>query len=162
MADDGHSAPRRQRAAGLYTVIAIKLGKALLLLAIGLGIFSLLGDDLRSQFERFVRFIRQDPEEQFWVNIGTQLQQVTPENIRWVASGTLLYALLLFVETVGLIGRYGWAVWLAIGETAFFIPIEVFDLAQHFRTGVLGLLLVNLLIAWYLVRNRERLFRHRE
>lgn len=149
-----------RRAAGLYTVIAIKAGKSLLLLAIGLGIVSLLDEDLRQEFERFVRFIRQDPEARFWGNLGARLQQVTPENIRWVASGTLLYAFLLFVETAGLIRRYWWAVWLAIGETAFFIPIEIFDLAQHFRPAVLGILLVNILIVWYLARNRQRLFGH--
>ena len=30
-----------------------------------------------------------------------------------------------------------WAVWLAIGETAFFIPVEVFELTEKFSSGML-------------------------
>ena len=48
----------RKRAAGLYTIIAIKLGKSLLLFGITLGIYSLLGEDVRWEFERFLRVHR--------------------------------------------------------------------------------------------------------
>jgi uncharacterized membrane protein (DUF2068 family) len=149
-----------RRAAGLYTVIAIKAGKGLLLLAIGLGIFSLLDENLRAEFERFVRFIRQDPESELWTALGNRVQRITPQNIRWLASGTVLYAALLFVESLGLARRSSWAVWLAIGETAFFIPLEIFDLVREFRPAVLAVLVVNLLIVAYLARNRRRLFGH--
>lgn len=153
------SAPRK-RAAGLYTIITIKAGKGLLLLALALGLFSLMGDDLRSELDRFLRFIRFDPETEFWAEFGRKLRAVTPENLRFLASGTLLYAVLLFVESVGLSLRAYWAVWMAIGETAFFIPIEVFDLVQHPSWLVTVILLVNTLIVLYLVRNRNRLFPH--
>ena len=69
-----------------------------------------------------------------------------------------------------------WAVWLAIGESAFFIPIEIFELVRHHRPELpnpcrrncfshpkLGLSIVlalNVLIVWYLFANRKRLFRH--
>ena len=38
------------------------------------------------------------------------------------ATGTFLYSLFALVEGVGLIFRMPWAGWLAIGESAFFIP----------------------------------------
>lgn len=153
-------APAKRGVAGLYSVIGIKLGKALLLLGLAAGIFSLLGDDLRVESDRLARWLRQDPEDQFWLALADKLRAVTPAGIRWLASGTLMYSGLLFVESVGLVLRAGWAAWLAIGETAFFIPVEVVELVRQFRLGVLALLVVNLLIVVYLARNRDRLFRH--
>lgn len=154
------AAKPRKGAAGLYTIIAIKLGKAALLLAVALGLYSLLGDDLQAEFNRFIRWIRLDPEGQFFAELGDKLGHVTPANLRWLASGTLLYSVLLLVESAGLIGRRWWAVWLAIGETAFFIPLEVFDLLRAPSEVIALILGVNLLIVLYLVRNRQRLFHH--
>lgn len=52
----------RKRVAGLYTIIAIKLVKGILLLFIALGIYSFFGEDLRAEFGRFLRRINIDPE----------------------------------------------------------------------------------------------------
>ena len=150
----------RKRAAGLYTIISIKLSKSLLLFGITLGIYSLMGDDLGVELDRFLRYVRLDPEHQFFADLGARLQAMTPSSIRWIASGTLLYGLLLLVESVGLMFRVFWAAWLAIGETAFFIPIEVYDLMKDFSLAVLIILIMNVAIVWYLVRNRDRLFHH--
>jgi len=150
----------KNRAAGLYTIIAVKLGKSLLLFGVALGIYSLMGDDLRSEFERFLRWVRLDPEHKFFAALGENLRAVTPSNIRWIASGTLLYGLLLLVESVGLMFRVFWAGWLAIGETAFFVPIEIYELMRNFSLAVAAILVVNVAIVWYLVKNRNRLFHH--
>jgi uncharacterized membrane protein (DUF2068 family) len=74
------------------------------------------------------------------------------------------------VEAVGLMFRVSWAGWLAIGESAFFIPIEIYELvhrplrADPNRHGhpiiVLIILGINVWIVWYLLKNRHRLFRH--
>ena len=147
-------------AAGLYTIITLKLGKSLLLFGITLGIYSLLGENLRAEFERFLLWVRLDPEHQFFAALGARLQIMTPSNITWIASGTLLYGVLLLVESVGMMFRVFWAAWLAIGETAFFIPLEVYDLMRDFSFAVFVVLVVNLAIVWYLVKNRNRLFHH--
>ena len=148
----------RRRAPGLYTVIAIKLSKALLLLGLAVGAYSLLGEDLKALLERWLRLLRQDPEDKFWMALGERVDDISPAHLRSVASGTLLYSVLLLAESYGLIRRARWAVWLAIGETAFFIPLEVVGLLRHFRSAVLALLVINVLIVWYLVAGRKRLF----
>jgi uncharacterized membrane protein (DUF2068 family) len=150
-------APPR-RAAGLYTIVVVKLGKALLLLAVALGIYSLLGNNLAREFEDLLRLLRQNPEHEFWTTLAARVEQLTPAGIKSLASGTLLYAVLLVVESLGLLWGSWWAVWLAIAETAFFIPIEMMDLFHRFRLGIALLLVVNVLIVTYLVRNRRRLF----
>jgi uncharacterized membrane protein (DUF2068 family) len=64
------------------------------------------------------------------------------------------------VEGVGLMFRVPWAGWLSIGESAFFIPIEVFELLHRFTWVVFAIMIFNILIVWYLFQNRARLFKH--
>ena len=76
---------------------------------------------------------------------------------------------------IGLALRAKWAIWLCIGESAFFIPIEIFELVRrrvpgaeipkhqmlaHPKLGLSLVLIVNVIIVLYLYRNRNRLFRH--
>ena len=145
-------------ATGLYSIIALKLGKSLLLFGITVGFYSLLDEDLRSTFERFLHWVRIDPEHQFFADLGLKLQSITPSSLGWIASGTLLYGVLLLVESLGMMFRVSWAAWLAIGETAFFIPIEIYHLLTNFSPVIFIILVINVAVVWYLVKNRNRLF----
>jgi len=80
----------------------------------------------------------------------------------WAAAGTLFYSLFSLVEGVGLMFRISWAGWLAIGESAFFIPIEVYELSRRskFSWWLVAVLVINVFIVWYLFKNRHRLFVH--
>jgi uncharacterized membrane protein (DUF2068 family) len=150
----------KKRAPALYIIVAIKAGKALLLFLLAIGFFSLIGQDMDARLDGFLRWVHIDPEQHFFAELGDSLQKITPASLRWLASGSLLYSLLLAAESIGLSRRCWWAVWVAISETAFFIPIEVFDLMEHFSWIVSVILVLNLFIVAYLVSNRERLFRH--
>jgi len=166
----------KKRAPTLYFIAAIKLIKGVALLLLALGVFTLANKDLSDMFDQFLRWVHLDPERSFFQGIGDWLNTITPANVRAVATGTLLCGLFLFALGLGLAFRAKWAIWLAIGESAFFIPIEIFELVRHhsaaladhprpelFRHPKLGLLVVlalNVVIVWYLFKNRERLFRH--
>jgi uncharacterized membrane protein (DUF2068 family) len=67
--------------------------------------------------------------------------------------------------------RVSWAGWMAIGESAFFIPIEIWELVRRtdperphpgHTVTVLVILVINVVIVWYLLQNRHRLFRHHQ
>jgi len=150
----------RRRAPTLWLIIIIKLGKALLLILLAAGFLSLIGKDVGAMFDGLLRWVKLDPEHRFFASLGHRLEQITPTNFKWLASGSVLYATLLLVEGYGLVRRSWWAVWLAIGETAFFIPVEVFELVEKFSTVMLTVLALNVVIVAYLVRNRDQLFRH--
>jgi uncharacterized membrane protein (DUF2068 family) len=150
--------------------------KGALSLGLALGVYKMTGAGLSDLFDRFVHWVHLDPENRFLSDIGDRLELITPANVRWMATGTFLYSLFALVEGVGLIFRVPWAGWLAIGESAFFIPIEIFELVRHHRSemlnpsgselisqpqfGLLIVLAINVFIVWYLYTNRKRLFRH--
>ena len=144
----------------LYFIVVIKLFKGIVLLLAAAGIFSLAGKDLSDEFDQFIRWIHLDPEHSFFQNIGDWLDTITAANVRAVALGTLLYGLFLLVGGTGLAFRAKWAIWLAIGESAFFVPIEVRHLVEKFSWFVFGLTVINIIVVWYLYAYREVLFHH--
>ena len=172
---DTASSPRK-RAPTLYFIAAVKLIKGVALLLLALGVLSLANKNLSDVFDQFLRWVHLDPERSFFQGIGDWLDTVTPANVRALATGTGLCGMFLMVLGLGLAFRARWAIWLTIGESAFFIPVEVYELVRHhaprgavsprpelFRHPKLGLFLVlvlNVVIVWYLFQNRQRLFRH--
>jgi uncharacterized membrane protein (DUF2068 family) len=152
----------KKRAPTLYFIIVCKLIKGILALTLAFGVFKLAGQDLPDLFDKALRWVHLDPENRFLSDIGDRIDQITPANVRWWATGTLLYSLFSLVEGIGLMFRAPWAGWLAIGESAFFIPIEVRELVHrpHFSWVVFSVLVINVIIVWYLLQNRKRLFHH--
>ena len=150
----------KKRAPTLYLIIASKLLKGSALLLLAAVAYSLSDNDLPAELHHLLHLFRIDPERKFWSDLAVQIGKVTEANVVWVAVGTLIYSLFSWVEGIGLIFRASWAGWLAIGESAFFIPIEVFELVHHFSVGLLVILAVNVMIVWYLFQNKDRLFRH--
>ena len=163
-----------KRAPTLYIIVGIKLCKGVLLLLVAWAVYALAGKDLPDLFDRFLRWVHLDPEGRFFNAIGERLDTLTSANVKKAALVPLLYGLFLLVGGTGLAVRAKWAIWLAIGESAFFIPIEIYELIRrhapysethhamfaHPKISLAVLLALNIFIVWYLFENRKRLFRH--
>ena len=165
----GESEPTKKRAPTLYVIIGFKLLKGLVFFTLAWIAWALSDNDLPKEYQSLLHHLRLNPERKFWSDLARQVGQLTEMKVIWAAFGTLVYSLFSLVEGVGLIFRVSWAGWLAIGESAFFIPIEIYELSHmpapnSGRTGhpivLLIILALNILIVWYLFQNRERLFRH--
>jgi len=150
----------KKRAPTLYAIIVIKLVKGLLFVSLALAAYTLADNDLPAEFRHLLHWMRVNPERKFFADLAVQIGNITEANVLWVASGTLVYSLFSLVEGVGLIFRASWAGWLAIGESVFFIPIEVYELVKKPSLPVTVILAINIFIVWYLLQNRHRLFRH--
>jgi uncharacterized membrane protein (DUF2068 family) len=150
----------KKRAPTLYIIITIKLIKGVLFLLLALGVYSLSDNNLPGEFRQLLHFLHLDPENRFFADLADKIETVSEARMVWIAGGTLLYSLFSLVEGVGLIFRVPWAGWLAIGESAFFIPLETHELMKRPSTAVFVILGLNVMIVWYLFQNRGRLFRH--
>jgi len=167
MANEG--GPIKKRAPTLYVIIAIKLLKGLLFVGLAILAYTLSDNDLPSDYQKLLVHLRLNPERKFWADLARQVGQLSEGKILWAAAGTLVYSLFSLVEGIGLIFRIKWVGWLTIGESAFFIPIEIYELLHmgsrnSNRAGhpitILIILAFNVLIVLYLFRNRNRLFQH--
>ena len=150
----------KKRAPTLYVIIAIKLLKGLLFVVLAIVMYTLSDNDLPAEYRDFLHHLRLNPERKFWADLAIQVGTLTEKRVVLAAIGTLIYSMFSLVEGTGLMFRVSWAGWLAIGESAFFIPIEVYELIHRFSPTVLVILGLNIMIVWYLFQNRHRLFRH--
>ncbi len=150
----------KPRAPTLWLIIVFKLLKGTFLLLLALGVYRLAGKDLGDQFESLLHFLKFDPERKFFMDMGNYLETIKPGNVRWIATGAFLYSMFSLVEGVGLIFRISWAGWLAFGESLFFIPIEIYELLRKPGLTLSVILVLNIFIAFYIFKNRERLFKH--
>jgi uncharacterized membrane protein (DUF2068 family) len=159
----------KKRAPTLYAIIVLKLLKGLLFVSVTIVAYTLSDNDLPAEYRDLLHHLRFNPERKFWADLAVQVGQLTERKVLWTAAGTLFYSMFSLVEGIGLIFRVSWAGWLAIGESAFFIPIEIWELVrltapEPGRPGhpvmVTIILVINIVIVWYLLQNRHRLFRH--
>jgi uncharacterized membrane protein (DUF2068 family) len=151
-----------------YAIIVMKLLKGLLFVTLALVAYTLSDNDLPLEFKNLLHHLRVNPERKFFADLAVEVGKLTEARVLWAAAGTLVYSLFALVEGIGLMFRVTWAGWLAIGDSAFFIPIEIYELLHHFKdpqkkgvpVPLLIILALNILIVWYLLQNRQRLFRH--
>jgi len=154
-----------------FGIIIFKLVKGMLFLSLAIVLYTLSDNNLPQEYKDFLaqpaiqavlHTLRVHPGNKFFTHLAEQVGQLTEAKVLWAAAGTCFYSLFSLVEGVGLIFRVSWAGWMAIGESAFFIPIEVYELTRpaKFSWVVVGVLIINIIIVWYLFENRHRLFRH--
>src|SRR5437879_2048477 len=122
---------KKKRAPTLYAIIAIKLLKGLLFVGLAVMAYTLSDNDLPAEYRHLLHLLRVNPERKFFADLALQIGRLTEASVLWAAAGTLVYSLFSLVEGVGLIFRVPWACWLSIGESAFFIPIEVYELVHR-------------------------------
>ena len=152
--------PPQKPAPTLYGIAAFKLVRGLLVMLLAVKGYTLIGQDLRPHFDDAVRTLRLDPETEFFDHLGNRIDQITPVNVGWAATGAMLYGLLSLAEGIGLTRRARWAGSLVIAESGFFVPIETYALIRRPSVTIVVVLLVNVAIVVYLYRNRVRLFTH--
>ena len=156
----GDPPPIKKRAPTLYAIIGIKLLKGLLFLSLALIAYALSDNDLPAELRHRLDQLGVNPERRFFADLAVRVGKITEANVLWVAAGTLVYSLFSLIEGIGLIFRVSWACWMAIGESAFFIPIEVYELVRKPSRMVLVILIINIIIVAYLSKNRHWLFHH--
>ena len=150
----------QRRGAGVLIAIAVfKLFKAILLIALGVGAFSLvLGGDAVHTLRRLLGELGVDPSRPLLMKGIAKVSGIDHRRLEQVGVGTFVYALVFLVEGVGLLLRRRWAEYLTVIVTASFIPLEIYELVHKATAFKAAGLAVNVLIVAYLV---IRLWRER-
>jgi uncharacterized membrane protein (DUF2068 family) len=160
MPNSPQNKPALPPAPTLYAIIAVKLFKGLFFAVLALIVYAHSDNDVTQEVRDLLKWLKLNPEGKFWANLLIQTGNLTEPRMVHIAYGTMIYSLFALVEGVGLIFRFSWAGWLSIGESAFFIPIEVYELGRKFTWFVFVILILNTFMVTYLYYYRDRLFRH--
>ena len=137
----------------LKLIGGLKLLKALMLVAAGLGMISLGGEhDARTLAWHF----HADPDNHYVNHLLAKLSSVSPHKVHELGAGCFVYAALFATEGVGLVLRKLWAEYLTTIITTSFIPLEVYEMIHH-GSWLKGVVIVlNVAIVVYLVLRLRR------
>jgi uncharacterized membrane protein (DUF2068 family) len=122
--------PLKRVAPTLYAIIFFKLVKGILFLFFGFVLYFQAARNLPQEYADLLKKpifqnLRIHPENKLVQHIAEQIADLTQERIKWSAVLTMLWSLFPLSEGTGLLFRASWAGWLAICESAFFVPIVV-------------------------------------
>jgi uncharacterized membrane protein (DUF2068 family) len=136
----------------LIRLIALfKLLKAVLLIAVGLGVLQLLHKDIASQLAHWVRVLGLDPGEPYVDRMLRKVMALTPNRIRGLGVGSFVYAGLFLTEGIGLWMLKRWGEWFSIIITSSLIPIEIYEIYRHPTTLKVLVLIINVALVGFLL-----------
>ncbi|HVM97205.1 MAG TPA: DUF2127 domain-containing protein [Candidatus Acidoferrales bacterium] len=142
-----------QRSIGLLRIIAIfKFFKALVLLASLATVFNLVRqDDPAHTLISWALKFHVDRDNRYLSAGLAALLHLNPKELALLTVGTGLYAVLFFVEGVGLWAARLWAEYLTIIATAGFIPVELYEIHRSNSAPKMVTFALNIAIVAYLV-----------
>lgn len=164
-----HISPARRAPVSAYdrwveVIGALKLLEAALFIALGIGVFKLLHKDLVDEVTRLVVSLRFDPEGRFVSLLLDKVALISPHRLKEIGAAIFAHAGLDIVEGTGLILRKLWAEFITLGFSAFFVPIEIYELTQRVTWVRLVIIAINVAVVIYLafhVQMRIRLHEQR-
>ena len=136
----------------LILIAAFKLSQALLFAAIGVGALRLLHKDVGDLFARLADHLRFNPESRFVNFILDRASIIDDRLLRRIGAVVFIYAGLDLIEGVGLYLEKAWAEYLTLAITASFLPWEIFEVFRKLTLPRMGLLVVNALVFFYLLK----------
>jgi uncharacterized membrane protein (DUF2068 family) len=136
----------------LLRLIAIfKLLKAVLLVAVGVGALNLLHRDVARLVEHWAELLKLDPNSRYMDTAIEKASTITPDKIKALGLGSIIYAGLFLTEGIGLWLEKRWAEWFTVIITSSLIPIEIYEVARRTTPVKIAVLLINIAIVAYLV-----------
>jgi len=135
---------------GVRTVATVELVKGLIVVAAGLGAFSIRHRDIWGVAESFLEFFHANPYHHYVGVFIDLIYRVSDVRVWKIALVAGVYALLRFVEAYGLWYALPWAEWMAAISGAIYIPFEMVDFIRRpslFRASVI---VVNALVVLYM------------
>jgi uncharacterized membrane protein (DUF2068 family) len=151
---------------GLRGIALFEAGKGLLAVIVAMWLLSLLHKDIQNVAEHLLRFLhrifRLNPDGHLARSLVRGARRVTPSNLHLWIGGTMIYAIIRFVEAAGLWLEKPWAEWFALISGCLYIPIEIYELAHHATPIKWAVFATNLLIVAYLAWLLRDLHRERK
>jgi uncharacterized membrane protein (DUF2068 family) len=136
----------------LILIAAFKLSQALVFIAIGVGALRLLHKDVGDLFLKLADHLRFNPESKLINFILEKSSLIDDRVLRRIGAVVFFYAGLDIVEGIGLYLEKTWAEYLTLVITASFLPLEIFEVLRRITWIRSGLLVVNAMVLFYLLK----------
>jgi uncharacterized membrane protein (DUF2068 family) len=133
-------------------IAIVEGGKGALALIAGIGLLLLVHRNVQSVAEQFLRLAHLDPASRYARAFLDAAGGITDVQLGLLAFVAVVYAAIRAAEAFWLWNDRPWAEWFALGSTAFYLPVEIYELCQEVTGIMLGVLCVNVAIVAYLAK----------
>jgi len=116
----------------------------------GIGLLALIHRDVQRVAEEVVRHLHLNPAKRFPRIFLDAAAAATDARLWALALAAVAYALVRFVEAVGLWRQRAWAEWFGILSGSIYLPVELYELTVSVTPVKLIILAVNLFIVGWL------------
>jgi uncharacterized membrane protein (DUF2068 family) len=145
-----------RRHTGIVAIAVFKLFKGALLLLAGFGLLELMHADMATLFSRVLESLHVNADTRLVHALVLKVDALQPHTVLIAALVSLGYAALLLAEGIGLWLELSWAAYLTVVSTSALVPFEVYELIERATFPRTILLVVNLVIVLYLVRQLKQ------
>lgn len=128
----------------------LKLLKGVFFVALAVGLLQMLHRDIYLFALQSVQALHLDPERRLISSLLDKTSLITDHRLKQLSTLVFLYAIVDFVEGIGLILEKRWAEYFTLILTIALLPLEIFKLAHHPNHWTISILLANILIVIYL------------
>jgi len=150
-------APSHSRGAYLLRLIGVfKIVKATSLVVGAIVVLKLIHRDITEVIATWNRRLHIAPGNQVVDLLVEKILTVTSKQLIVVAIVLLAYAVMFFIEGIGLLMMKHWAEWMTVITTSGLIPFEVYELIHRPTWLKAAAMLVNIAIAVYLAVHVRR------
>ncbi len=142
------------RSVGLRVIVAYKLVKAALELALGVVLLA-MSQTVTKELLFVAHVVREHAVAAWSLLLSDRLVGfATRKHVVLVGLASILDAAVSCVEGWSLHRRYAWSRWLVVVATASLVPFEIASLVRRFSIGRVLVLAFNAWVVVYLVRHR--------
>jgi len=145
-----------RRHTGMVAIAVFKLFKGALLLLAGFGLLELMHADMATLFSRVLESLHVNADTRLVHALVLKVDALQPHTVLIAGLVSLGYAALLLAEGIGLWLELSWAAYLTVVSTSALVPFEVYELIERATFPRTILLVVNLVIVLYLVRQLKQ------
>ena len=146
----------RSHHTGLAVIAVFKVVKGLLLLLLGLGLLKLMHAEIATLFSLLIEALHLNADSRLIHALVLKIDALQPNSVLLAGLISLGYAGILLVEGVGLWLEFTWAAYLTVVSTGLLLPFELYEVIEQVSMLRIGVLLLNLVIVFYLIRQLKR------
>jgi len=140
----------------MAAIAVFKLFKGILLLLVGFGLLELMHADLATLFSLLLESLHLNADTRLMHALMLKVEALQPHSILIAGAISLGYAALLLTEGIGLWLELWWAAYVTVVSTSALVPFEVYELIERVTLTRIILLVVNLVIVLYLVKQLKQ------
>lgn len=140
----------------LRLIAVFKFLKAASLIALSIGVFRIMHQDIGMRMERWIMAMRLDPLNRRVEMLIARISTLSPEQVKKLGLVGLVYAGLFLVEGTGLWLQRRWGEWATVVITGLLIPVEVYEIFRHPGVTKVVVLIVNVAVVGYLIHRIRR------